>query len=142
MNYFSQGAWSAIPSLLRDGAELRGVVTDAELLELIFDCGAYFELRADELGVELPYYEQVDTRTKLGLTRITKLNLVWCELYDAKKQKKTLQSQTYFKLRADELGVELPYYEQVEILTNKTTTKRKLVWCELYGMKHTHTLQS
>ena len=51
-------AWQAVPSVMVDGAELRGKVGDAELLRLIFNIPDYFARRTDELGVRLPYYEQ------------------------------------------------------------------------------------
>jgi len=41
-----------------------------------------------------------------------------------------LSSTAEYALSAAELGVELPYYEQVK----KTVTELKLVWCELYDM--------
>eukprot|EP00967_Tisochrysis_lutea_P097416 scaffold143058_cov30-Tisochrysis_lutea.AAC.2 len=53
-----QQAWRAMPTLLRDGAELKGAVSDAEFLDTIFDCGHYFAWRTADLGVELPYYTQ------------------------------------------------------------------------------------
>lgn len=53
-----QHAWRAMPSLMVDGAEMRGRVSDAELLRLCFDCGAYFRRRAADLEVDLPYYQQ------------------------------------------------------------------------------------